>query len=130
MRWNAYANCLFRSVSHQLYKTESRHSLKRALAIQHLTRNTCMQQPLAQTLFQHEVAWISQTLFQHEVFVITPTLNAGSRCSRHGNTIIVFPIFCTNPQKIDGTWTLLSTELSIYKIHKVGILFCFLWALF
>ena len=48
------------------------------------TRNTCMQQPLA---------YILQTLFQHEVLVITPTLNAGSRCSRHvshGNTIIFF----------------------------------------
>jgi hypothetical protein len=50
-----------------------------------LTRNTCMQQPLA---------YVLQTLFQHEVFVITPTLNGGSRCSRHvthvchGNTII------------------------------------------
>jgi hypothetical protein len=46
-----------------------------------LTRNTCMQQPLA---------YIIQTLFQHEVFVITPTLNAGSRCPRHvchGNKI-------------------------------------------
>jgi hypothetical protein len=38
------------------------------------TRNTYMQQPLA---------YIFRTLFQHEVFVITPTLNAGSRCSRH-----------------------------------------------
>jgi hypothetical protein len=49
-----------------------------------ITRNTCMQQPLA---------YILQTLFQHEVFVITSTLNAGSGCSRHvshGNTIIVF----------------------------------------
>jgi hypothetical protein len=49
-----------------------------------LTRNTCMQQPLA---------YILQTLFQHEVLVITSTLNAGSRCLRrvsHGNTIIVF----------------------------------------
>ena len=35
----------------------------------------------------------TKIIFQHEVFVITPTLNAGSRCSRHvshGNTIIVF----------------------------------------
>jgi hypothetical protein len=37
-----------------------------------LTRNTCMQQPLA---------YIFQTLVQHEVFLITPTLNAGSRCT-------------------------------------------------
>ena len=29
-------NCLFRSVSHQLYRTESRHAQIRALAIQHL----------------------------------------------------------------------------------------------
>jgi hypothetical protein len=89
-----------------------------------ITRNTCMQQPLA---------YILQTLFQHEVFVITPTMNAGSRCSRHvshGNTIIAFFIFCTNlkPAKIDQTWTLLNTELSISKIYKVGILFWFLWA--
>ena len=47
--------------------------------INRLTRNTCMQQPLA---------YILQTLFQHEVFVNTPTLNAGSRCHvSHGNTI-------------------------------------------
>ena len=38
------------------------------------TRNAHMQQPLA---------YIFQTLFQHEVFVITPTLNVGSRWSRH-----------------------------------------------
>jgi hypothetical protein len=37
-----------------------------------ITRNTCMQQPLA---------YIFQTLFQHEVFIITPTLNTGSRCT-------------------------------------------------
>ena len=80
-----------------------------------ITRNTCMQQPLA---------YISKTLFQHEVFVITPILNAGSRCSRH------IRIGNTNLQKIDETWTLFSTELSIYKIYKVGTLFCFLWALF
>jgi hypothetical protein len=36
MRWNAYANCLFCHVSHQLYKTESRHAQIRTLAIQHL----------------------------------------------------------------------------------------------
>ena len=36
-----------------------------------ITRNTCMQQPLA---------YIFQTLFQHEVFVIMPTLNTGSHC--------------------------------------------------
>jgi hypothetical protein len=33
---NAYANCLFRGASHQLYRTESRHAQIRALAIQHL----------------------------------------------------------------------------------------------
>jgi hypothetical protein len=55
---------------------------------------------------QQPLAYIPQTLFQHEVFMVTPTLNAGSRCSRHvshGNTIIVFLIFCTNLQKIDET---------------------------
>jgi hypothetical protein len=31
-----HGNCLFRSVSHQLYKTESRHAQIRALAIKHL----------------------------------------------------------------------------------------------
>jgi hypothetical protein len=74
---------------------------------------------------QQPLTYIIQTLFQHEVFVITPTLNAGSRCSRHvshGNTIIVFLIFCTNLQKIDETWTLLNTELSFSKMYKVGIL--------
>jgi hypothetical protein len=40
--------------------------------IEVITRNTCMQQPLA---------YIFQTLFRHEVFIITPTLNAGSRCT-------------------------------------------------
>jgi hypothetical protein len=83
---------------------------------------------------QQPLAYIPQTLFQHEVFMVTPTLNAGSRCSRHvshGNTIIVFLIFCTNLQKIDETWTLLNTELSISKIYiKVGILFWFVLALF
>jgi hypothetical protein len=72
---------------------------------------------------QQPLAYILQTLFQHEVFVITPTLNVSSRCSghvSHGNTIIVFLIFCTN----------LSTELSISKMYKVGILFWFLWSLF
>jgi hypothetical protein len=64
-----------------------------------LTRKTCMQQSLA---------YILQTLFQHEVFVITPTLNAGSRCSRHvchGNTIIKKKIFVqtSNLQTIDET---------------------------
>jgi hypothetical protein len=34
---------------------------------------------------QHPLAYILQTLFQHKVFVITPTLNAGSCCSRHFN---------------------------------------------
>ena len=58
------------------------------------TRNSCMQQTLA---------YVLQTFFQHEVFVITPTLNAGSRCSRHvchGNTIILFIFnFLYNPAK-------------------------------
>ena len=32
-----HGNCLFRSVSHQLYKTENRHAkILRALAIKHL----------------------------------------------------------------------------------------------
>jgi hypothetical protein len=56
-----------------------KHALK--ISEHTLTRNTCMQQPLA---------YIPQTLFQHEVFVVTSTLNAGARCSRrvsHGNTI-------------------------------------------
>jgi hypothetical protein len=48
-----------------------------------ITRNTCMQQPLA---------FIFQTLFQHEVFRITPTQNTGWCCSCmwccRGNTII------------------------------------------
>jgi hypothetical protein len=85
---------------------------------------------------QQPLAYILQTLFQHEVFVITPTLNAGSRCSRHvthgcngnsGNTIIFLNFFVqtSNLQTIDETWTLLSTELSISKIYKVGILYYF-----
>jgi hypothetical protein len=61
--------------------------------VYNITRNTCMQQPLT---------YILQTLFQHEVFVITPTLNAGSRCSRHvshGNTIIYFLKFFVQTSK-------------------------------
>jgi hypothetical protein len=64
------------------------------------TRNTCMQQPLA---------YILLTLFQHEVFVITPTLNAGSRCSRHachGNTIFFFKFFCTKLKTANNRWNM------------------------
>jgi hypothetical protein len=57
---------------------------------------------------QQPLAYILQTLFRHEVFVITPTLNAGSRCSRHvchGNTIIFKKNFVqtSNLQTIDET---------------------------
>ena len=40
---------------------------------------------------------------QQPLAYIMPTLNAGSRHVSHGNTIIVFLIFCTNLQKIDET---------------------------
>jgi hypothetical protein len=81
---------------------------------------------------QRPLAYIFQTLFQYEVFVIMPTLNAGSRYTsclswQHDKC---FLNFLYKPAKIDETWTLLNTELSIYKIYKVGILFCFLRALF
>jgi hypothetical protein len=41
----------------------------------------------------------------------------------HGNTIIFFLNFCTKLQKINETWTLVNTELSISKIYKLSILF-------
>ena len=55
---------------------------------------------------QQPLAYIFQTLFQHEVFIIMPTLNAGSRCSRHvshGNTNHDFLNFRAKLQKIDET---------------------------
>ena len=99
------------------------------MALVFLTRNTCMQQPLA---------YIPQTLFQHEVFVVTPTLNlwlnAGSRCSRHVSQYDnCFFNFLYKPAK--NRWNLntfkINTELSISKIYKVGILFWFVcWLYF
>ncbi len=67
-----------------------------------------------------------QTLCQHEVFEVISTLNAGSPCSRHvnyGNTINVFFIF-RKRHKIVENFALLTTELSSYKMCKVGMVFC------
>ncbi len=67
-----------------------------------------------------------QTLCQHEVFSIS-TMNAGSLCSRHGyygNTINVFLYFRTKRHKIVEIFALLTTELSSFKMCKVGMLFC------
>ena len=72
-----------------------------------------------------------QTLCQHEVFRVISTMNAGSLCSRHvnyGNTINVFFIFRKKRRKIVEIFALLTTELSSYKMCKVGMLFCALQA--
>ena len=69
-----------------------------------------------------------QTLCQHEVFPVISTMNAGSLCSRHGNTINVFFIFRKKRHKIVEIFALLTTELSSYKMCKVGMLFCALQA--
>ena len=71
-----------------------------------------------------------QTLCQHEVFRVISTMNAGSLCSRHvnyGNTINVFFYF-SERHKIVEIFALLTTELSSYKMCKVGMLFCTLQA--
>ena len=68
-----------------------------------------------------------QPLCQHEVFRVISTLNAGSLCSRHvnyGNTINVFFYFSEKRHKIVEIFALLTTELSSYKMCKVGMLFC------
>ncbi len=72
-----------------------------------------------------------QTLCQHEVLRVISTMNAGSLCSRHvnyGNTINVFFIFRKKRHKIVEMFALLTTELSSYKMCKVGMLFCALQA--
>ncbi len=70
-----------------------------------------------------------QSLCQHEVLRAISMLNAGSLCSRHvnyGNTINVFFIFSQKRHKIVEIFALLTTELSSYKMCKVGMLFCIL----
>ena len=72
-----------------------------------------------------------QTLCQHEVFRAISTMNAGSLCSRHvnyGNTINVFFYFSEKRHKIAEIFALLTTELSSYKMCKVGMLYCTLQA--
>ena len=72
-----------------------------------------------------------QTLCQHEVFRVISTMNAGSLCSRHvncGNTINVLFIFSEKMHKIVEIFALLNTELSSYKMCKVGMFFCTLQA--
>ena len=72
-----------------------------------------------------------QTLCQHEVLRVISTMNAGSLYSRHvnyGNTINVFFIFRKERHKIVEIFALLTTELSSYKMCKVGMLFCALQA--
>ena len=72
-----------------------------------------------------------QTLCQHEVFRVISTMNAGSLCTRHvnyGNTINVFFLFFGKRHKIVEFFALLTTELSSYKMCKVGMLFCTLQA--
>ncbi len=67
-----------------------------------------------------------QTLCQHEVFPVISTVNAGSLCTHHvnyGNTINVFFYFSEKRHKIVEFFALLTTELSIYKMCKVGMLY-------
>ena len=71
-----------------------------------------------------------QTLCQHEVFRVISTMNAGSLCTRHvnyGDTVNVF-LFFGKRYKIIEFFALLTTELSSYKMCKVGMLFCTLQA--
>ena len=69
-----------------------------------------------------------QPLCQHEVLRVISTLNAGSLCSRHVTmaTRSVFFIFSEKRHKIVEIFALLTTELSSYKMCKVGMLFCIL----
>ncbi len=74
-----------------------------------------------------------QTLCQHEVFrvIYISTMNAGSLWSRHvnyGNTINVFFIFRKKRHKTVEFFAFLTTELSSYKMCKVGMLFSTLQA--
>ena len=71
-----------------------------------------------------------QTLCQHEVFRVISTVNAGSLCTRqllwqHDQC---FFIFRKKRHKIVEFVALLPTELSSYKMCKVGMLFCTLQA--
>ncbi len=64
-----------------------------------------------------------QTLCQHEVFRVISIMNAGSLYTRHvnyGNTIDVF-LFFGKRHKIIEFFALLTTELSSYKMCKVGM---------
>ena len=67
-----------------------------------------------------------QPLCQYEVLRVISTLNAGSLCSRHvnyGNTTnVFFFIFSQKRHKIVEIFALLTTELSSYKMCKVGML--------
>ena len=73
-----------------------------------------------------------QTLCQHEVFRVISTMNAGSPWTRHvnyGNTMantinVCFFYFSEKRLKIVEFFALLTTELSSYKMCKVGMLFC------
>ena len=72
-----------------------------------------------------------QTLCQHEVFRFISRMNAGSLCTRlvnYGNTINVFFYFSEKRHKVVEFFVLLTTELSSYKMCKVGMLFCTLQA--
>ncbi len=58
-------------------------------------------------------------------------MNAGSLCTRHvnySNTINVIFYFSEKRHKIVEFFALLTTELSSYKMCKVGMLFCTLHA--
>ena len=72
-----------------------------------------------------------QTLCQHEVFRVISTMNAGSLCSRHVIKLWQHDqcfFFRKKRHKIVEIFALLTTELSSYKMCKVGMLFCALQA--
>ncbi len=71
-----------------------------------------------------------QTLCQHEVLRVISTMNAGSLCRVMLTmaTRSMFFLFFGKRHKIVEIFALLTTELSSYKMCKVGMLFCALQA--
>ncbi len=67
-----------------------------------------------------------QTLCQHEVFRVISTMNAS--CYKLWQHDQCFFYFSEKRHKIVEFFALLTTELSSYKMCKVGMLFCTLQA--
>ena len=70
-------------------------------------------------------------LCQHEVLLVISTLNARSLCRVMLTmaTRSMFFILSEKKHKIVEIFALLTTQLSSYKMCKVGILFCILYKL-